>query len=149
MINTVSGIWRRDTRYSKRFDENLALWMQTFPPFLLLKLPKNELIDYLADAIPPFGVYGIFKENHVKGKTLLEELYSNGEELPVVMFERHRFEPRIHYRIYTIAVSNKKYITFMEVFDGSSAKYEYEFCGSRKKCKQIMEMREAGNKKLY
>jgi site-specific DNA-cytosine methylase len=72
MINTVSGIWRRDTRYNKRFDENLALWMQTFPPFLLFKLPKNDLIDYLADAIPPFAVYHLFKENQVKGKTILD-----------------------------------------------------------------------------
>jgi len=72
MINTVSGIWRRDTRYNRRFDENLALWMQTFPPFLLFKLPKNDLIDYLADAIPPFAVYHLFKENQVKGKTMLD-----------------------------------------------------------------------------
>ena len=72
MINTVSGIWRRDTRYSKRFDENLALWMQTFPPFLLLRLSKSELIDYLADAVPPFGIYSIFREEKVKGKTLLD-----------------------------------------------------------------------------
>ena len=72
MINTVSGIWRRDTRYNRRFDENLALCMQTFPPFLLLKLPKNDLIDYLADAIPPFAVYHLFKENQVKGKTMLD-----------------------------------------------------------------------------
>jgi len=72
VINTVSGIWRRDTRYNRRFDENLALWMQTFPPFLLFKLPKNDLIDYLADAIPPFAVYHLFKENQVKGKTMLD-----------------------------------------------------------------------------
>ena len=72
MINTVSGIWRRDTRYNKRFDENLALWMQTFPPFLLFKLPKNDLIDYLADAVPPFAVYHIFMENQVKGKSMLD-----------------------------------------------------------------------------
>jgi len=72
MINTVSGIWRRDTRYNRRFDENLALWMQTFPPFLLYRLSKNDLIDYLADAIPPFAVYHLFKENQVKGKTMLD-----------------------------------------------------------------------------
>jgi len=72
MINTVSGIWRRDSRYNKRFDENLALWMQTFPPFLLYRLPKKDLIDYLADAIPPFVVYHLFKENQVKGKTMLD-----------------------------------------------------------------------------
>jgi len=46
--------------------------MQTFPPFLLFKLPKNDLIDYLADAIPPFAVYHLFKENQVKGKTMLD-----------------------------------------------------------------------------
>jgi len=72
MINTVSGIWRRDTRYNRRFDENLALWMQTFPPFLLSRLPKTHLIDYLADAVPPFAVYHLFKENQVKGKTVLD-----------------------------------------------------------------------------
>jgi len=72
MINTVSGIWRRDTRYNKRFNENLALWMQTFPPFLLYKLPKTRLIDYLADAVPPFVAYHLFKENQVKAKTLLD-----------------------------------------------------------------------------
>jgi len=72
MINTVSGIWRRDTRYNKRFDENLALWMQTFPPFLLSRLPKTHLIDYLADAVPPFAAYHIFKENQVKGRTVLD-----------------------------------------------------------------------------
>ena len=72
MINTVSGIWRRDSRYNKRFDENLALWMQTFPPFLLYRLSKKDLIDYLADAVPPFAVYHLFKENQVKGKTILD-----------------------------------------------------------------------------
>lgn len=72
MINTVSGIWRRDARYSKRFDENMALWMQTFPPFLILKLSRSELIDYLADAIPPFVVYHLFRENNVKGKKMLD-----------------------------------------------------------------------------
>jgi site-specific DNA-cytosine methylase len=72
VINTVSGIWRRDSRYNKRFDENLALWMQTFPPFLLYKLPKKDLIDYLADAVPPFAVYHLFKENQVKGKAMLD-----------------------------------------------------------------------------
>jgi site-specific DNA-cytosine methylase len=72
MINTVSGIWRRDKRYNRRFDENLALWMQTFPPFLLHKLSKNDLIDYLADAVPPFAVYHLFKENQVRGNTMLD-----------------------------------------------------------------------------
>ncbi len=72
MINTVSGIWRRDSRYNKRFDENLALWMQTFPPFLLYRLSKKDLIDYLADAVPPFAVYHLFKENQIKGKTMLD-----------------------------------------------------------------------------
>jgi len=72
MINTVSGIWRRDTRYNKRFDENLALWMQTFPPFLLYRLSKNDLIDYLADAIPPFAVYHLFRENQAKGRSMLD-----------------------------------------------------------------------------
>jgi site-specific DNA-cytosine methylase len=72
MINTVTGIWRRDSRYNKRFDENLAIWMQTFPPFLLYRLSKNDLIDYLADAIPPFAVYHLLKENQVKGKSMLD-----------------------------------------------------------------------------
>jgi site-specific DNA-cytosine methylase len=72
MINTVTGIWRRDSRYNRRFDENLAIWMQTFPPFLLYRLSKNDLIDYLADAIPPFAVYHLLKENQVKGKSMLD-----------------------------------------------------------------------------
>jgi site-specific DNA-cytosine methylase len=72
MINTVTGIWRRDSRYNKRFDENLALWMQTFPPFLLYRLSKSDLIDYLADAVPPFVVYHIFKDNRIRGKTMLD-----------------------------------------------------------------------------
>jgi hypothetical protein len=78
-----------------------------------------------------------------------EEIYQSGEELSIVMFERHRYSPRIYYRIYTIFLGENRYRTFMEVFDGTSANYEYVFCTSRRQCKQIMETREAGNKKLY
>jgi hypothetical protein len=81
-------------------------------------------------------------------RKILEELYSTGEELPIIMFERHRYAPRVHYRIYTLDVQGKQRV-FMEVFDGTSGAYEYIFCKSRKQCINVMEERERGNKKLY
>jgi hypothetical protein len=82
-------------------------------------------------------------------RQILEQLYENGEELPIIEFENHRYAPRIYYRIYTISLSLDKHKVFMEVFDGTSASYEYVFCKSKRQCKQIIEEREKGNKKLY
>lgn len=76
---------------------------------------------------------------------LLEQLQLDGaKELQVIEIEEHRYEPRTYYQIYRV---NGKY--FMEIFDGVSATYEYVFCSSKKRCLQIMEQREQGNKMLY
>jgi hypothetical protein len=79
----------------------------------------------------------------------LEKLYENGEELPIVEIEKHRYEPRVYYIIYTITISINRYRYFMEIFDGTSATYEYCFCRSKRKCREIMQQREQGNKMLY
>ncbi len=81
---------------------------------------------------------------------LLEELQeANAQEIPVVLVEKHRFEIRTYYRIYRVVYAEYRYKYFMEVFDGSSAMYEYVFCRTKRKCKEIMEEREQGNKMLY
>lgn len=81
---------------------------------------------------------------------LLEELrQQNAKELKVTIIEKHRFDIRTYYRIYRVSLGNYRYKYFIEVFDGSSAMYEYVFCSSKKKCLQIMEEREQGNKMLY
>jgi hypothetical protein len=81
---------------------------------------------------------------------LLEELQEAGaKEIPVVLTEKHKFDIRTYYRIYRVAVQQYRYKYFMEVFDGSSATYEYVFCNSKKRCLQVMEEREKGNKMFY
>ena len=81
---------------------------------------------------------------------LLEELEeAKPKQLPVTLVEKHKFEIRTYYRIYRVIYAEHRYKYFMEVFDGSSAIYEYVFCGSKKKCKEIMEQREQGNKMFY
>jgi DNA mismatch repair ATPase MutS len=81
---------------------------------------------------------------------LLDELKEAGaKEIPVSLVEKHKFEIRTYYRIYRVSLENYRYRYFMEIFDGSSATYEYIFCNSRKKCLQIMEEREQGNKMFY
>jgi hypothetical protein len=74
---------------------------------------------------------------------LLEELrQQNAKELKVTIIEKHRFDIRVYYRIYRVSLGNYRYKYFMEVFDGSSATYEYVFCFSKKRCLQMMEERE-------
>jgi len=81
---------------------------------------------------------------------LLEELrQQNAKELKVTIIEKHRFDIRTYYRIYRVSLGNYRYKYFVEVFDGSSATYEYVFCRLKKLCKKIMEEREQGNKMLY
>lgn len=82
-------------------------------------------------------------------KALKELQEANAKQLPVALVEKHRFEIRTYYRIYRVSLGNYRYKYFMEVFDGSSAMYEYVFCRTKRKCKEIMEEREQGNKMLY
>ena len=82
-------------------------------------------------------------------KALKELQESGAKEIPVVMIEKHRYEIRTYYRIYRVSLGNYRYKYFMEVFDGSSAMYEYVFCRTKRKCKEIMEQREQGNKMFY
>ena len=74
---------------------------------------------------------------------------ANAKELPVSLVEKHRFDIRTYYRIYRVSLGNYRYKYFVEVFDGSSATYEYVFCRLKKLCKKVMEEREQGNKMLY
>jgi len=82
-------------------------------------------------------------------KTLKELEEAGAKEIPVVMVEKHKFEIRTYYRVYRVSLGNYRYKYFMEVFDGSSATYEYVFCRLKKLCKKVMEEREQGNKMLY
>jgi len=78
-------------------------------------------------------------------KKMLQELQEAGaKEVAVEEVEKHRYEPRTYYRIYKV---NDVY--FMEIFDGSSATYEYSFCNSKQECLETMKTRETGNKMLY
>ena len=81
---------------------------------------------------------------------LLEEIHeANAKELIVTEIEKHRYEIRTYYRIYRVAVAPQRYRYFMEIFDGSSAMYEYVFCRTKTSCLQEMKKREQGNKMLY
>ena len=81
---------------------------------------------------------------------VLKELQEAGaKEIPVSLVEKHRYEIRTYYRIYRVTYAKYRYKYFMEIFDGSSAMYEYIFCSSKKRCLQVMQKREAGNQMMY
>ena len=70
------------------------------------------------------------------------------KELTVTEVEKHRYEIRTYYRIYRVTIGqHHKY--FMEIFDGSSAMYEYIFCRTKSRCIKLMREREQDNKMLY
>ncbi len=69
------------------------------------------------------------------------------KEIEVTEVESHRYMPRTYYTTYKI--SGKKPLYLMEVYDGSSASYNYYFCRSKSQCQKIMEDLEEDNMMLY
>ena len=73
-LPTVAGNWDRMSGYREKFNEDLALWVQGFPPVLKYYIIRNrrELIDVLADAMPPFVAYSLFREHGIAARRAVD-----------------------------------------------------------------------------
>jgi site-specific DNA-cytosine methylase len=58
--------------YSRGLNPEVALWVQGFPPVLQRALSRKELMDFLADAMPPIVAYNLFRLTNAKGKAFLD-----------------------------------------------------------------------------
>ena len=72
-LPTVAGNWDRMQGYREKFNEEVALWIQGFPPVLRQYITnRRELIDVLADAMPPLVAYNLFREGKIKARSAVD-----------------------------------------------------------------------------
>lgn len=73
MLPTVAGNWDRMAEYREKFNEDIALWVQGYPPMLRYYVNnRRELIDMLADTMPPLVAYNLFRIHGVKARRMID-----------------------------------------------------------------------------